>query len=212
MAVTRPSKYGNAPLVVGSYFIAPSEMMFVQYMPIRMPGYVSAGEFRIPPHLRCFQPLVDALKLQEELEPDDYVYLTAKHLWVSPANMGNRPGWHSDGFGTDDVNYIWSDCFPTEFCLQPFELSEDCDLSMAQMAVQARDENIRTFGANMFLRLDSGVVHRVPAEAEEGYRTFVKLSVSKSRYNLAGNAHNYLFDYDWDMAARGADRNHPHKA
>lgn len=30
-----------------------------------------------------------------------------------------------------------------------------------------------------------------------------------NRYNLAGNSHNYLFDYKWDMHPRAKTRNDP---
>jgi hypothetical protein len=137
------------------------------------------------------------------------MYLTAKHMYVTPQRIFNRPGWHIDGFGTDDINYIWSSHAPTEFCVQEFDLSEDCDESMAQMEAQALPENILDYGVNMVLRLDNKVVHRVPRTCEPGFRTFVKLSISSHKYNLEGNARNYLFNYDWPMEPRREGRNHP---
>ncbi|MNC81348.1 hypothetical protein D3C75_1344520 [compost metagenome] len=59
-----------------------------------------------------------------------------------------------------------------------------------------------------FVRIDKWNVHRQPV-AGEGFRTFLKFSVSKNRYNLQGNSHNYLIDYDWEMVTRGEIRNHP---
>jgi hypothetical protein len=196
---------GNAPDVMGRVVIAKPEMMFVQYMPVRMPG----SDIRLPPNLKCFYPMVEIACMFAY--PDEHVYLTAKHLYVDRDRCFNRPGWHADGYGTDDINYVWCDRAPTEFCVQPFELSEDCDESMAQMEAQAKPENIRTYGENMLLRLDSTVVHRPPARIEPGYRTFVKISISRSLYNLEGNAHNYMFDYDWPMVPRAEKRNHPSK-
>jgi hypothetical protein len=195
---------GNAPVRIGRIPVKASEMMFVQYMPIKMPTSV----LRVPPHLMCFAPLIDVAFRESVVGA--YIYLTAKHLYVDRDRCFNRPGWHTDGFGTDDVNYIWCDRAPTEFCVQPFELSDDCDESMAQIEAQARPESIRTYGTHTLLRLDSTVVHRPPLTVEPGYRTFVKLSISRDRYNLQGNAHNYLFDYDWPMVPRRERRNHPH--
>jgi hypothetical protein len=196
-------RYGNAPTVVGFIDLPPIEMMFVQYMPVAMPG----TDLHLPRHVAALEPLFYPV----HVEPDQYIYLTAKHLYVTPENMGNRPGWHSDGFGTDDVNYIWSDSAPTEFCVQPFDLSDDCDESMAQMEAQARSWNIRRYPDKTLLRLDSSVIHRVNPSAAPGYRTFIKISVSRHRYNLQGNAHNYMFDYDWPMLPREEKRNHPSK-
>lgn len=192
------------PRILGQFKITPSEMMFVQYLPVRMPRV----GWRIPPNMRCFKPLLDVADM--DVADDDYVYLTARHLWVTPENMGNRPGWHADGFGTEDLNYIWSDRAPTEFAIQRFDVREGCEESMADMASQALPSCIETYGENTILMLRANNVHQVPIYTTwPGYRTFVKISVSKARYNLAGNAHNYMFDYVWDMVPRGASRNHP---
>lgn len=197
---------GNAPEVIAHISVKATEMLFVQYMPVRMPS----SDIRLPPNLKCFYPMVEIACMFAH--PDEHVYLTAKHLYVDRDRCFNRPGWHADGYGTDDINYVWCDRAPTEFCVQPFELSDDCDESMAQMEAQAKPENIRTYGENTLLRLDTTVVHRPPAHIDPGMRTFVKVSISRDRYNLQGNAHNYLFDYDWPMLPRDEKRNHPVKS
>lgn len=201
--------YGQEPKVIIEHIdLLPSEMCFVQYMPIRMAKNENLGsDLKVPNHIIWTKPLIDSLP---ELEADDYVYLTVKHMYVNPQNMGNRPGWHSDGFETEDVNYIWTDTFPTEFCIQPFNISDNCAKSMTDMEEQARSENIRTYGCKALLKLDKFNIHRTPTIGE-GYRTFVKLSVSKDKYNLKGNAHNYLFDYEWNMVDRSTSRNHPNQ-
>lgn len=196
--------FSPEPAVLGQFKIDCRELMFVQYMPVARAG----GPFRLPPNLKCFLPLLEAASINE-MRPFDYVYLTAKRMFVGPNCLGNRPGWHTDGFGTDDINFIWSDAMPTEFCVQKFDLSDDHDVSLVQMARQAKPENIVTFPVDSLLQLDSTMVHRVPQTMASGYRTFVKISVSPERYNLVGNAHNYLFDYDWPMVERKAARNHP---
>lgn len=197
--------FSHEPIVLGECEIDCRELMFVQYMPIGMPGEA----YRLPQNLMCFLPLLEAIP-SWRIDPFNYVYLTAKRLFVGPNCLGNRPGWHTDGFGTDDINYIWSDTLPTEFCVnQHFDLSDDHDLSLVQMAQQARPENIKTYEPGSLLKLDSSVVHRCAVPVSDGYRTFVKISVSRERYNLIGNAHNYLFDYDWPMCQRQATRNHP---
>lgn len=197
---------GSAPKIVAHMDVRASEMLFVQYMPIQMPY----DDIRIPQQLRCFKPLVDAaIEDDDRHYIDSYIYITAKHMYVDRDRCFNRHGWHIDGFGTDDINYIWSDRAPTEFCVQHFDLSPDCDESMRQMEQQARAENIRVYGYNVLLRLDNTMVHRVPPIIAPGFRTFVKISISRDQYNLEGNAHNYLFDYDWPMVPRGQRRNHP---
>lgn len=175
------------------------------YMPIQFP--FPECDIRIPDNLKVFAPLVEAIGPH----PGKFIYLTAKHLFVSPSYIGNRPGWHSDGFLSNDLNYIWSDKFPTEFCVQDFGLSPDHEVSMYQMEQQAREENIRVYPDKSLLLLDQFQIHRSPTPSHPCMRTFVKLSVSDDRYNLIGNAHNYLFDYAWKMYPRADQRNHPIK-
>lgn len=203
------NKYGQEPTIVGQYNLTPGEMCFVQYLPIGFPqSMVEEGpSIRIPKNLEWCWPLV--LNCTGKTS-ESYIYLTVKHLYVTPNGMGNRPGWHSDGFGTDDINYIWCDKYPTEFCIQDFNITEDCDTSLKEMEEQAKVSNIKVYGGNTLLRLDKYNIHRTPVVGE-GYRAFVKISVSKDHYNLKGNAHNHLFDYDWDMVARSDTRNHPNK-
>lgn len=194
---------GCAPIRIGEISLATPEMMFVQYLPVHIPGVGTA----VPPNLRPFLPLVE-LAMRDKT-PAQYVYLSAKHLYVDPDRCFNRPGWHTDGFGTDDINYIWSSRGETEFCVQWFDLSDDCDESMAQMESQARAENIATYGERMVLKLDNTVVHRAPVRISAGLRMFAKVSISHDLYNLEGNAHNHLLKYDWQMVPRREARNHP---
>jgi len=130
------SNYGEAPVVIGQYNLDPKEMCFVQYLPIGMSSKEKLSfEVRIPNNLKWTWPIVEQIV---EYFGDNYVYLTVKHLYVTSNNMGNRPGWHTDGFGTDDINYIWCDRYPTEFCVQEFKITEDCDASLKEMEAQAR--------------------------------------------------------------------------
>lgn len=195
-------RYGSEPVQLALVELAPSEMCLTQYMPIIMPDCGPVP--RIPYGLQWVLPLMEFIQFSAK----DYVYLTAKHMWVTPENMGNRAGWHTDGFGTNDINYAWCDRDPTEFCIQDFNLTDDCDLSLSEMEEQARPECIVTYPENMLLRLDQFNVHRVPVHAHAGWRTFVRFSVSPDRYDLHGNAHNPLFDYNWEMQPRKALRNH----
>lgn len=205
------NKYGSEPKVVDTIQLDPQEMCFVQYLPIAMAEREGLGDFiNIPENLSWVRPLINSVWIEDKLDLDYYIYLTVKHLYVTPSNMGNRPGWHSDGFGTDDINYIWCDKYPTEFCIQDFSITEDCETSLKEMESQADEKNIKVYGENALLRLDKYNIHRTPIVGE-GYRTFVKISISKNRYNLKGNAHNYLFDYDWEMVVRSDIRNHPSK-
>lgn len=205
------NKYGQEPTIIRRINLIPSEMCFIQYLPIAMATSEGLGPtIEVPKNLEWVWPLVVRTVNDCNEVVGNYIYLTVKHLYVTPNNMGNRPGWHSDGFGTDDINYIWCDKYPTEFCIQDFSISEDCETSLIEMESQALESNIVTYPENTLLRLDKYNVHRTPIVGE-GYRTFVKISISKNRYNLQGNSHNYLFAYDWEMVVRSDIRNHPSK-
>lgn len=195
--------YGASPTVLARVELDPGELCFVQYLPIRMPN----TEVLVPPALAWVAPLLHHICYGE----DDYVYLTVKRIWASGVDSGNRPGWHSDGFGTRDINYVWYDSSPTEFAIQPFDLTSDCAISLREMEQQASLDNVVSWPCGSLLMLTEHMIHRSPTNCAPGFRTFVKISVSTDRYNLKGNAHNYMFDYDWVMVERAESRNHPSK-
>lgn len=206
--------YGNLPTDLGLVDINPTEMMFHMYMPISLPG---SDRVYLPEHLEVFRPLIiSAWQDERQRFRDEYVYLTAKTLWVSGQYIGNRPGWHSDGFGTDDLNYIWADRAPTDFSYDPkgqcfIFNSTDCQRFYDACDVFTGIWPIKHYADKHLLKLDPSVIHRSPVDFEEGMRSFAKVSISKDQYNLEGNASNYLLDIDWEMKKRNKDRNHPNK-
>lgn len=207
---------GAPPKDLGLIDLAPSEMMFWMYLPISEPGVSS---YHLPPNLQQFAEIVTAAKEDDPaLFAERYVYLTAKTLWVEGGYIGNRPGWHIDGYGTDDVNYIWADRAPTVFLTQQnrWMLSEDCEQSLREMDkigryAEAFDHvGLRTYPDKHLLRLDNTVLHRSPTGFEAGMRTFVKVSLSHDRYNLKGNSVNHLLPgTHWPLVDRQEVRNHP---
>lgn len=189
------------------------EMLFYLYLPVKLrdqSNEIDSVLSYVPHRLQRFNPIIRQCLQHERRRggslEDRYVYLTVKTLFVTPEYIGGRPGWHTDGFGTDDVNYIWASDTPTEFCIQEFDVSEDEHVSIADMTEQADPANIHTFGDHL-LRITPADVHRCPIVASPRLRTFFRLSISKERYNMAGNSHNYLLDYEWDLVTRGEQRN-----
>lgn len=205
---------GHLPTDLGLIDISPSEMMFWMYLPISVPG---ESFYHLPANLRQFAEIVTAVK---EAEPEAfyarYAYLTVKTLWVGGDYIGNRPGWHIDGYGTDDLNFIWSDRAPTDFIQAMRNLSDDCDLSLKQMEIMGGVAEllgaIVQYPDKHLLRLDNTVIHRSPVGCEPGMRTFVKVSLSKDQYNLKGNSVNHLLpSTHWPLVERETPRNHPAK-
>lgn len=213
---------GNLPTDLGIIDLDPSEMMFWMYLPISVPNSLV---YNLPPNLRMFSPLIDIARADAgDFFIDSYVYLTAKTLWVEGDYIGNRPGWHIDGYGTNDLNYIWADRAPTEFMkVDPMvSLSDDCDISLKQMEdLAAWGEQLgmmlgkqycsfHTYPDKHLLKLDNTVIHRSPVGFGSGMRTFVKISISPERYNLKGNSINHLLpETHWPLVDRQIVRNHP---
>jgi hypothetical protein len=200
--------YGAAPVDRGYVALEPTEMMFWLYCPIKLPR----SEIVMPPNLRQFSPIVERVKDHSLLIwHERYVYLTAKTLWVTPDNPGNRPGWHSDGFMTDDLNFVWSDRDGTLFWEPPFRITftQDHKQSMREMAEIAEPGPHRVYPDKHLLQLDETVIHRVPDIAAPGMRSFVKVSISRHPYQLKGNSINYLLDYQWEEVERQPSRNCP---
>jgi hypothetical protein len=206
--------YGAPPIDLGLFDIAPKEMMFWLYCPVKLPGH---AHLTFPPNLEQFRNLVAKVSIdildREGIDHfiDSYFYLTAKTLFVTADNPGNRPGWHSDGFMTDDLNYVWSDCNGTLFW-EPQERGsfiQDEWHSLSEMAAAAFDGPVKSYPDKHLLRLDQSVIHRVADVTEPRVRTFVKVSVSRDKYNLVGNSVNHQLAPDWTYFDRSEDRNVP---
>lgn len=134
---------------------------------------------------------------------------------VFMVRRNGKPMWsgNSDGFLTDDLNYIWYDANPTVFWESDERVSfiADHHASLAEMeAVCEPDRNRhRCYHLKHLLRLDQTVMHKVDTNITAGVRTFVKISVSKDRYDLKGNSINHELAPDWKYQDRQVERNHP---
>lgn len=203
----RDAIYGTLPLDCGLVDLNPVEMLFWLYCPIKLPG----GRIVYPENLEQFWPIVSRAEEFCNVFDERFVYLTAKTLWVTHENPGNRRGWHSDGFMTDDLNFIWSDTKGTLFW-EPEErvpFTQDHHASLAEMEAAAEAGPFRTYPDRHVLCLDQRVIHRVADFDAPGMRTFVKVSISRHEYRLAGNSINHKLGLDWSYAPRGSERNTP---
>lgn len=206
-----PAIYGEPPKVICPMQINPQESMFWLYLPIKLPH----SPLAIPANLRQFGRIIAAVREVEYHKwTESYVYMTAKSIWVDEGAPGNRPGWHADGFLTDDRNYIWYDMNPTEFWEPDFRRSFEADhiKSLPEMedAAQSRSDCIRTYANKQLLLLDQTVIHRVNPAPKAGFRTFVKVSVSKEIYALQRNSINHLLpEFAAEYKERTLERNNP---
>lgn len=207
-------RYGKFPHYMGCVNVECKEMMFYQYLPIKLAGTASMS---IEPRLLVFSDMIGQCccdfigEYGLDRYVNSYVYLTVKHMYQLPGCPYNREGWHSDGFMTDDINYVWSNNNGFTFNDGEFNLSQDHDKSLVEMIEQEDYRCNGRVGDNELYRLDQFVIHKVSEVIEPCLRTFFKLSISSDKYNLIGNSHNYKLDYDWEMKSRDIERNHPSK-
>jgi hypothetical protein len=218
MSKFTPAIYGAAPVDLGYFNLNTSEMMFWLYLPIKMPGQFQPT---VPKQLEKYMPIIQAVfqDLSYEHWVASYLYLSVKITHVTPDAPGNRPGWHSDGFLTDDLNYIWCDRNPTEFYIHPdlFKTFNDHAESMRHFDRMAtytydyhRGERRKHGKVNHLYRLDQTNIHRVSINVESGKRAFIKLSVSDKPYAQLGNSINHeLPKHPLPTLVRQAERNCP---
>lgn len=205
-------KYGDLPTIIGDIEIDVPEMMFYQYLPIKLKGETSLA---VEERLSCFNKIIGIIccdfigEFGLDRFVSSYIYLTAKHLYQTPNNSFNRDGWHSDGFMTNDINYIWSNKFPTIFNKSDFILSLNDSISLEEMKNQALIENNVYYKENQIIRLNQFNIHKVAPIEYPSLRSFIKVSISHDKYDLKGNSHNHLLTYKWDMKPRKNERNIP---
>lgn len=209
------------PRDMGLFDVQADEVMYYLYLPIKTP---ESYDIYIPdPRLGFVAPLVDAVldDLARDANPhaylpniyaDRYIYLTVKKMFVGGGVTANRPGWHCDGFMSDDLNYVWYDSVPTLFAEYNPVISADHTLSLQEF--ERLDPTLRAhkvvYPAKHLLRLDDKVIHAVDTDIpQQIMRTFVKITVSKDRYNLKDNSKNPLLPDSGPFYDRNMVRNDP---
>lgn len=207
--------YGKLPIDLGLVDLNPVEHMNWLYCPIKAKG---AFECIIPDNLLQFNSLIKKVKsdIDEHKWIDNYVYLTVKTLWVNSGNTGNRAGWHSDGFMSNDLNYIWYDSNPTIFWKSDklVAFTADHNISLDEMdEIADETNNVKsayvTYPNKHLLKLDESVIHKVDTNIKPGMRTFIKVSVSDKLYDLKGNSINHKLNLNIEYRDRLEIRNDP---
>lgn len=202
------SGYGILPVDLGLVDISPEQSCLCLYMPISTPTHTVS----IPDYVSEYAGVIEKVLMDYAGWSDKYIYLTVKAHYVKDSSTGQRPGWHSDGFMTEDTNYIWYDSRPTEFYngSEEIELVQDHELSLLQMMSDERlNQNVITYPPKHLLKMDQFVIHKPQDEMSGGFRVFVKISVSDHIYALKGNTENPLIQTGWSYKGRSESRNCP---
>jgi len=190
-----------------------SPVMRTLDMPIKFPG----TDYRIPRELVQFreaiQRIIDYEHAANRHVDDYYAYLTIDQGFVRKGVTQRNGGAHVDGFQGArnspkvpiDHSYTASTAIPTLFYVHPFETSHldervhNFFLDFERQADRAKTIQTQPYGIYVF---DAYTVHEAQAATEDTFRTFLRLSYSVLEFDRLGSAHNPLFDYSWDMAAR----------
>jgi len=213
--------YSGHPLAIANLKLEAEEFQHVVYMPIKEKGDVRP---RLPENLRWAWPAVDAVLGHlwgprcPDLFESWYVYLTVKRSWVEAGTVGNREGWHIDGYGSNgDKNFIWCDAVPAEYMKGTFNLPAGHAECLERLEflgnlgdrMESAHISRGTLAAHVLYDLGS-TIHRCGIARVSGMRTFLKVSVSRDKYDLKGNARNPLLpSTHWPLKDRQGTRNHP---
>lgn len=217
----------NLPVIVGTLNDTQSFSSRYREQGLRfldLPIYMPGQGWRIPTELEQLKQVIKMAVDHERLcmpdfEKNHYVYITVDQGWVEPHTSQRRAGWHGDSYRKIDSHktpshtlvdhvYVVCDACPTLFLEGPFPLDgvnpEDVDAVQKKFADLAKDKKRITYPSYTLLRLDPYCVHDAGINTgnDRLYRTFVKISFSKTKYAHLGNAHNNLFTYDWPMVPR----------
>jgi len=196
-------------------------------LPVKMPG----KPWIIPKELEQFTEFIQkSERFERMINPDIencYAYLCIDQRDVLPGKSQRRPGWHSDSFVHDDTSlqarhkplrvdsiYLTYDSLPTQFCTGPFKFNDTINPQDSKQVLdffekEAKDKTLLMYKPFSIMKMGSECVHRVGFNDTDKpiRRTFAKLTFSTEIFNREGNDHNALYDYNWLMIPRGAERN-----
>lgn len=211
-----PSKFYNGlPQNICNWEVDNSEFMLWLYLPVKLPF----GEVMLPDNVKKFSGILDIVKGSldsvDNKWKESYIYLTIKSMVVSEDNVGQRLGWHSDGFMTEDFNYIWSDVkeLTTRITTESMYLTQ-CHTKSLQEMEEYKDyllERSYQVNENTVYLLNERVLHEAVRPTKPVFRNFVKVTVSDKLYKLEGNSVNHLLgDYlPESLVKRNETRNCP---
>jgi hypothetical protein len=186
-------------------------------LPIKFPG----SAFCVPREFAQFIPVIQKVADHElALNPlaydEYYCYMTTEEGWVEAGELQREAPCHVDGFQgarwepkvRGNHTYTVSDVLPTVYYPQPFETSH-LDPAKHDFFWDFNRQVAATNSAHAWrpkefelTLMDCYSVHRGDAARKRVHRTWLRLSFEVRIFDRLGNAHNPLFNYDWDMVPR----------
>lgn len=196
-------KAHNSPSIASNIFglECPYEEQYILRMMIKGTG---DNDFKIPSELEWLRSTIEKANFYqtEKLKVHhSFCYVTVRHGLVESVTDDE---WHVDGFSTKithipEQNYIWSNCYPTEYVTLPIKFPEDFDPmrhnihSYIQKRVAIRKPEIKFLSPSNLLCVDPYVIHRRPSNIPEGTRrTFIRISFVPIEIRDDNNTQNPL--------------------
>lgn len=182
-------------------------------LPIKFPG----TDYRLPKEIRQFRVALETMiGFEHAINPyagEYYAYVTVDQGMVQQGEMQRKGGCHVDGFQGARIqpktyinrSYVVADMVPTVFYCHPFctehmdEGIHDFFLDFDRQAQEGCTYRPEPFQISL---MDVYTVHRSDWASEACFRTFLRLSYDVAVFDRLGNAHNPLFDYEWEMLPR----------
>lgn len=211
--------YANPPIHIGPFSVEAN--INVLRCPIKVAG---TRKLVIPRELGSLLPFIKHCCIYEQTFNPNFEKLFA-HITVDKQQAKARstqrvPGFHVDGFQGSkfpekheiEHSYLWSSCFGTEFCVQPFfinHIDESKYLVFDEMNFQANEDNIVTcLDGNVYL-FDPYMVHRSPEVTRDCERLIVRITFEYSKLldpNDTANPHfPFKVPYKYDVRNRLAE-------
>lgn len=183
-------------------------------MPIKFPG----TNYRIPEQLAHLSSLIEKIASHEHLINtkinDYYCYLTLDRRMVKAGTTTRKEGIHVDGFQGArlgkklpiDHSYLLYSNSPTIFYNQSFKVEKSWDKTCHNYFEGFEEQKLPgtqvVYPNNTVLLLDAYTLHEAPKVAQDTERTFLRLSYTVREFDRLGNAHNSMFEYEWEMHPR----------
>jgi hypothetical protein len=186
-------------------------------MPIKFPG----SNFRIPNSLKQFKDVIEIVanyeaQINSKCFDEYFCYMTVDQGFVKPGSLQREAPCHVDGFQGARWNpktrinhtYVIGNAIPTTYYVQPFDLRH-LDEAKHNFFWEMNNIVAKTKSAHAWQpedgeinMIDAYTVHRGTEATEPVMRTWIRLSFEVRKFDRLGNAHNPMFQYDWEMVKR----------
>lgn len=179
-------------------------------MPIRLAG---DNTYHLPEEWADLAPILQGIISHEHAHNpnwrDYHAYLTVDSSEVVKGDQQRHGGLHVDGFQGDRINpktkvnrsYVMTTNGGTRFYPQRFIIPDVTKYNIFQgFDIQGGHYNIAE--DHLIYLMDAYTVHESGTTARNGIRTFVRLSYDVKQFDRAGNSHNSMLNYNWNMVTR----------